>query len=407
MNLTETIRNAAAHPDQVFVILKAGILERVPEGIQPVISIGLSIVGIMAVFPLLFALITLMERKILGRIQNRYGPNRVGPCGLFQPIADGIKMLIKENIVPYAAIKWAHFMAPVLLMFPAFLALSVIPYGRNMTPIELDAGLVFFFALGAFNEIAVFMAGWSSRNKYSLLGAMRAIAQMISYDIPLVLSTIPVIMMAGSLSLPDIVNAQAGYHFDLLPRWFILTPWGIAGSILFLIAAMAESNRCPFDIPEGESEIIAGHLTEYSGFKFAMFFMSEYIALLAASAVGVTLFLGGWHAPFPFLQWVPSYIWFFSKLISLIFLYIWIRGTLPRIRVDHLMNLAWKFLVPLSLLNLGVCVLWHYSRSWTFPGGQGFRWLLCFAIIAIAYEVLGRKLSSSKTMHQRVYRFVE
>jgi NADH-quinone oxidoreductase subunit H len=271
----------------------------------------------------------------------------------------------------------------------------------------LDAGLVVFFALGAFNEIAVFMAGWSSRNKYSLLGAMRAIAQMISYDIPLVLSTIPVIMMAGSLSLPDIVNAQAGYHFGLLPRWFILTPWGIAGSILFLIAAMAESNRCPFDIPEGESEIIAGHLTEYSGFKFAMFFMSEYIALLAASAVGVTLFLGGWHAPFPFLQWVPSYIWFFSKLISLIFLYIWIRGTLPRIRVDHLMNLAWKFLVPLSLLNLGVCVLWHYSRSWTFPGGQGFRWLLCFAIIAIAYEVLGRKLSSSKTMHQRVYRFVE
>ena len=218
----------------------------------------LGVISIIATFPALFAITVLLERKGLGRMQNRYGPNRVGPFGIFQPIADGIKSLTKEDIVPLSADAVVHFLAPVLLVVVVFMGYAVLPIGRNMTLVNMDAGLLFFFAIGASSELSVFMAGWSSRNKYSLLGAMRAVAQMISYEVPLLMSSVAVVMMTGSLSLGKIVDAQNQYSYGL-PHWYVFTPWGFAGFILFAIAATAETNRSPFDLPEGESELVAGY----------------------------------------------------------------------------------------------------------------------------------------------------
>ncbi|MBI3877242.1 MAG: NADH-quinone oxidoreductase subunit H, partial [Verrucomicrobia bacterium] len=326
--------------DQLPVALKHWLVGLCPVEFQWLVSIALSIVPILAVFPLLFGIVTVIERKGLGRIQNRYGPNRVGIpftdirlFGFGQFIADGIKMLTKEDIVPRAADKVVHFLAPVVIMIPALLAFAVLPYGRNMTPLDLDTGLLFFFAVGASTELCVFMAGWSSRNKYSLLGAMRAIAQMVSYELPLLLSTITAVMIAGSLAPARIVDAQAGYTWGLA-NWFVFTPWGFAGFLIFLTAATAEANRSPFDMPEAESELVAGYFTEYSGFKFALFFLGEYLGLFAMSGLGITLFLGGWHAPIEALEFVPSWCWFFVKLFALIALFIWVRGTVPRLRAD-------------------------------------------------------------------------
>lgn len=387
---------------------KTGLLDFIPESIRPVVSVLLSISPIMMVFPLLFAVTTWLERKGLGRIQNRLGPNRVGPYGLFQPIADGLKMVTKEDIVPRNADKLVHFLAPVVLVIPTLLAFAVLPFGRNLVPLNLDAGILFFFAVGASTELSIFMAGWASRNKYSLLGAMRAVAQMISYEIPLIISSVTVIMLSGSLSLVDIVDKQTGYVFGIVPHWHVFTPWGLAGFVIFLIASLAESNRSPFDIPEAESEIIAGHLTEYSGFKYALFFMGEYLGMFAMSGLGVTLFLGGWNSPVGFLALrVPSYVWFFAKLMSLVCLFIWIRGTVPRLRVDQLLNFAWKFMLPLSLINLVGAAVWFYSAEWHFPGAMLVRWLLGAAIIGIPYVWLGRTLGGDKKVTQRVYRFAD
>jgi len=345
--------------DQLFVWLKHLLVAIVPAAWQPLVSALISVAAIILTFAGLFALTTILERKGLGRIQNRYGPNRVGPYGILQPVADGLKAMTKEDIVPRAADKVVHFLAPLALVLPAFLVLAVVPVGRNMVAVDLDAGLLFFFAVGAATELAVFMAGWSSRNKYSLLGAMRAVAQMISYEVPLILSAVTVIMAVGSLSTVKIVEAQTGYS-GVLPHWFLLTPWGFAGFILFMISATAESNRSPFDLPEGESEIIAGYYIEYSGFKFALFFLGEYIGMFAICGLGITLFLGGWTAPLSFLTWVPSYVWFFSKLFALIALLIWVRGTLPRLRMDQLMNFAWKFMLPMALINIVTTGVWHF-----------------------------------------------
>jgi NADH-quinone oxidoreductase subunit H len=384
--------------DQIFVVLKQRIVLFFPAGWQPLISALLVIIPIITVFPVLFALTTVLERKGLGRIQNRYGPNRVGPYGFFQPIADGLKTLWKENIQPTSAEKLVYFLAPVVLIIPIFLAYSVIPYGRNMVPLDMDAGLLFFFAVGAGTEMAVFMAGWASRNKYSLLGAMRAIAQMLSYEIPLILTAVPVIMLAGTLSPAKIVLLQDTYAYGGIARWNLFTPWGIAGFILFLIAAAAESNRSPFDLPEGESEIIAGYYIEYSGFKFALFFLGEYLGLFAICGMGITLFLGGWTAPLDLLNVVPSWIWFFTKLLALVCLFIWIRGTLPRLRMDQLMNFAWKFMLPMALVNILAASAWHFAPS-------PFKWPLSSAIILAAYFLLGKTFSKQIEFRKRQYRF--
>src|SRR6202048_2131467 len=383
--------------DQIFVSAKQWLLSFLAGAPDPIIQIASSLINIAAVlgvFLTLFALISVLERKILGRMQNRYGPNRVGPFGLFQPVADGIKMLIKEDIVPKRADKIVHFIAPIMIAATAILALGVIPYGRNMTPFAIDGGILFFFAVGSTTELAVFMAGWGSNNKFSMLGAMRAIAQMISYELPLIITTLPVVMVVGALSPDAIVAAQSKF-------WFVLTPWGAAAFILFFVSGLVESNRTPFDVPEGESEIVAGHMTEYSGFKYATFFMAEYFGMFAISGLGVTLFLGGWQAPIGWLQFIPSYVWFFVKLSILLFVYIWIRGTLPRTRIDQIMGFAWKFMLPMAFTCVVAAAVWHYQ-------GRGLAgWLWSLAVIAIVYVGLSRLLDTGKRFAPRTYRFAE
>lgn len=386
--------------DTLFIDLKRWLVSFAPAAVQPLVSAVLMVAALVGVFTALFAITTWLERKGLGRIQNRYGPNRVGPFGLLQPLADGVKSLTKEDVVPRSADQVVHFLAPLVLVVPVFLALAVLPVGRGMAAVDLEAAVLFFFAVGAATELSVFMAGWSSRNKYSLLGAMRAIAQMISYEVPLILSAVTVVMAAGTLSTTAIVEGQAVYHSGIA-QWHVFTPWGLAGFILFMIGAAAESNRSPFDLPEGESEIIAGYYIEYSGFKFALFFLGEYIGMFAISGLGITLFLGGWSAPVEFLNWVPSYLWFFGKLLGLIAVFIWVRGTLPRLRMDQLMSFAWKFMLPMALVNLGVAGLWRFMA----PGVV--RWAICFGLIAVAYVGLGRMLVPSQVTGKRQYRYAE
>jgi NADH-quinone oxidoreductase subunit H len=390
--------------DQVFIHVKQLLLAPLagaPDWMVQIASSLINIFALLGVFLTLFALISVLERKILGRMQNRYGPNRVGPFGLFQPVADGIKMLIKEDIVPARADKIVHFLAPILIAATAILALGVIPYGRNMTPFAIDGGILFFFAVGSTTELAVFMAGWGSNNKFSMLGAMRAIAQMISYELPLIITVLPVVMVVGSLTPDRIVAAQDGYTFGVVPHWFVVTPWGAAAFILFFVSGLVESNRTPFDVPEGESEIVAGHMTEYSGFKYATFFMAEYIGMFAISGLGVTLFLGGWQPPLAALRFIPSYIWFFAKLGALLFVYIWIRGTLPRARVDQIMNFAWKFMLPMAFTCIVAAAVWHYE-------GRGLAgWLLSLAVIAVVYIALSRLIDTQKKFATRTYRFAE
>jgi NADH-quinone oxidoreductase subunit H len=402
--------------DQIFVNAHRWILGHFaesPAGVQHLISILVKVAPIMAIFPGIFALTTWAERKILGRIQNRMGPNRTGPVGLFQPVADGLKTLTKEDIVPAKADKFIHTLAPVIAVVPSFIILSVLPMGRNMTAVDLSIGVFFFFAAGAISEVAIFLAGWASRNKYSLLGAMRAIAQMVSYEIPFVLSAISVIMIVGTMSTTQIVESQVlnlavedpetggermlQFFYGVLNTiggWHIFQPWGFFGFLIFFISGLAELNRSPFDIPEAESEIIAGHHTEYSGFKFALFALSEYIAMIAVCGLAATLFLGGYNGP----NILPSWAWFFLKVFSLMFLMIWVRGTLPRLRVDQLMGFGWKFLIPMSLVNVFAAGIWFHSQ----PRVLG--WFLSAAILIGAYYFLSQG-TLGRQIQKRKYRY--
>ena len=393
--------------DQIFVTALHFLVSYLPEAWRPLASSLICIVFILMVFPLIFSLTTIFERKGIGRIQNRYGPNRVGipftkirMAGFGQFLPDGVKMLTKEDVVPRAADQAVHFLAPIVLLIPVLLTYAVLPFGRNMAIADYDAGLLFFLAVGGAVEISVFMAGWSSRNKYSLLGAMRAIAQMVSYEIPLILSGVTVVMIAGTLNLSQIVEHQNQYTYGIA-HWFVFTPWGLVGFILFFIASLAESNRSPFDLPEAESEIISGYFTEYSCFKFALFFLGEYLGMFAIIGLGITLFLGGWTSPVSFLTWIPSWIWFLTKMMAIVFVFIWIRATLPRLRMDQLMGFAWKFMLPLALINILVAGIWHFmSHDWQ-------RWLVCSAIIFGAYVVLGRGLMANQKLGKRIYRYAE
>ena len=383
--------------EELLIAIKTFLVMQMPETLRPVGSALLSCLPIMTSFGGLFALATLLERKMLGRIQNRYGPNRVGPGGLFQPVADGIKMLTKEDIVPKSADHLIHFLAPLGLLVSAMLGLSVIPFGHRLVALDLETGILFFFAVGAASELAVFMAGWGSRNKYALLGALRAIAQMISYEIPLILSAVSVLMIVGSLSLTEVVQAQSGGMF----HWHIWTPWGFLGCILFLISTLAEINRSPFDIPEAESELIAGHITEYSGFKYALFFMAEFVAMFAMCAFTATLFLGGFLPPHPILSFIPGPVWLFGKLMILVLLFIWIRGTMPRLRADQLMEFAWKFMLPMSVINLIAAGIWD-----AFDGGV-LGWTLSAVLNFGAFFAWSRILSQASRFRPRTYRYAE
>ncbi len=400
MFAVETLNQGPGSPGQLW-------MQWVPLSWQPAAAALLGAATIVAVFAGLFALTTWLERKGLARIQNRPGPNRVGPAGLLQPAADGLKMLLKEDIRPWAADPWVHTLAPLLKVVPVFCALAVIPFGRHLVALHLDAGLVFFLAMGAITEVALFMAGWGSRNKYSLLGAMRAIAQLISYEVPLALAALTAVLAAGSLSLPAIVDSQAGWYPGGLARWHVFTPWGLAGLVLFFIGTTAKANRAPFDLPEGESEIIAGHLVEYSGFKYALFFLGEYLLLFGYSAVGITLFLGGWRAPFAWLDWIPSPAWFALKLLACIAWFIWLRGTVPRLRADQLMHFAWKFLLPLGLLANAAALLWQATAGWDFAGASLLRWGLAGGLVLVPYQVLGRMLLGAAAGRPRHYRFAD
>jgi NADH-quinone oxidoreductase subunit H len=396
--------------------LRDWFVRLLPEPLQWLTHNMITIVAILAVFGLFFAFTTVAERKLLARLQNRLGPNRSGLpkisilpwhlkhklFGLTQPFADAIKALTKEDIVPAQADKLLHFLAPVIVVAFSLMTFAVLPFGRHLIPVELDAALLYFFAAGSATELAIFMAGWSSRNKYSLLAAMRALAQLISYELPLILSVVPVILVTGTLSTQNIVLAQGSWTFGFLPHWFVFTPWGFAGFIIFLISALAESNRSPFDLPEAESELIAGHLTEYSGFKYALFFMAEYFGLTALSGLGVTIFLGGWQAPCEFLQFIPSYLWFMGKLILMIVFFIWLRGTLLRLRIDQLTRLSWKFLVPLALINLVNGGFWALTADLAWPM-QIVRWVVSIAVIVIPFFFMGRHLSAGYA--PRTYRY--
>ncbi|MBI2517276.1 MAG: NADH-quinone oxidoreductase subunit NuoH [Opitutae bacterium] len=401
----------AAFLERAPLVLRDAIVSWFPAPLQWLVHNLISIVAILAVFGVFFAFTTVAERKLLGRLQNRLGPNRAGLpwwkngprlWGLTQPFADAVKALTKEDIVPAAADKVLHFLAPVIVVAFSLMTFVVLPFGRHLIPADLDAGLLYFFAAGAATELAIFMAGWSSHNKYSLLAAMRALAQLISYELPLLLSTVPVVLVAGTLSTRAIAEAQGGWTLGFLPHWHVFTPWGFAGFVTFLIAALAESNRSPFDLPEAESELIAGHLTEYSGFKYALFFMAEYFGLTALSGLGVTLFLGGWQAPLPFLEFIPSYLWFMAKLVAMIGFFIWVRGTLLRLRIDQLTRLSWQFLVPLALLNLGNAGFWALTAGWSGPL-QLVRWGVSLVVVVVPFVLLGRRLNAGRA--PRTYRY--
>ncbi len=390
--------------------LRDWFVQLLPAPLQWLVHSLISIAAILAIFGFFFAFLTIAERKLLGRLQNRLGPNRAGLpwaknlklFGLTQPFADAVKALTKEDIVPANADKLLHFLAPVVVCGFSLTTFAVLPFGREIIPVDLDAAVLYFFAAGSATELAIFMAGWSSRNKYSLLAAMRALAQLISYELPLLLSTVPVVLLAGTLSTREIVLAQGGWTFGVIPHWNILTPWGAAGFMIFLVSALAETNRSPFDLPEAESELIAGHLTEYSGFKYALFFMAEYFGMTALCGLGVTLFLGGWQAPCAFLEFIPSYAWFGAKLCLLILGLIWIRGTLLRLRIDQLTRLSWKFLVPLALINLANAAFWSLTADLPLPG-RIVRWLVALALVAIPFVTLGRRLSAG--LAPRTYRY--
>jgi NADH-quinone oxidoreductase subunit H len=304
---------------------------------------GVVILVIIGLCSVLF--LTLGERKVVGRIQDRIGPNRWGPFGIFQPVADGIKMLTKEDIVPSGADYWVHLLAPIVIMIPALLIYAVLPFGEGMRGTDLNIGILYIVALGSIGTIAILMAGWSSNNKYALLGAFRVVAQLVSYEIPMVLSIVAVVLLSGSMSMVTIVESQTVPYVVAMPLVFLV----------YIVAAFAELYRAPFDMIEADSELVAGYFTEYSGMKFVMFFMAEYINLLAMSAIITTLFLGGWRL-FGLERLLPllSPFIFFAKCAAVIFLFWWVRGTFPRIRIDHLLALAWKFLVPLALVNLMV-----------------------------------------------------
>ncbi|WP_159885371.1 NADH-quinone oxidoreductase subunit NuoH [Paenibacillus puerhi] len=292
------------------------------------------------------------ERKVLGWMQLRIGPNRTGPLGLLQTVADVFKLLIKEDTIPRKADRGLFILAPIITFIPAFLVTAVIPYTSNLISSDMNVGVLYYVALSGISTIGVVLGGWASNNKYALLGGMRSAAQMISYEIPLVISVVGVVMMTGSMNLNRIVEAQGGgfWHWNFLPQ--------IIGFVVFAIAAVSELNRTPFDLPEAESELVAGYHVEYSGFRFAFFMLAEYVYVFAISGLTTTLFLGGWHAPFAFLSFIPGIVWFLLKFSLIVFVLIWIRGTLPRVRVDQLMGLGWRVLLPLALVNIFVTAIY-------------------------------------------------
>ncbi len=321
------------------------------------IEIIIKCVVVFACLMISVAYMTLLERKVLGHIQIRFGPNRCGPFGLLQPFSDGIKAFFKEDLIPGRADKVVFVLSPMIAIITAISLFAVIPFGNQFTIpgtnwvvklriADIDIGLLYIFGIASIGEFGIVLGGWSSGNKYGLTGSLRAAAQMISYEVSLGLAIIGVIILSQSLRLTEIVNQQAGgfWNWNL---WY--QPLAF---VLYIICGLAEINRTPFDMPESESELACGFNIEYSSMKFALFFMAEYAHMITMGAVAVTLFCGGWQPPFPFLDFIPGVIWFCVKLFIFLFFFIWQRGTFPRLRYDQIMKFGWKVLLPLTLLNL-------------------------------------------------------
>lgn len=328
----------------------------------------LKIVFVMFLFALpIITYMVLAERKILAFMQMRTGPNRVGPWGILQPIADVVKLLVKEDVIPTQAVKWAYILAPAMIVVPMFILFAVVPFGpagegdsMNYFIADLNIGALYIVAVATLGVYGIIIAGWASNSKFSLMGGLRSAAQMVSYEVPQGLAVVGALMMAGTMSLVGIVEAQRDAHM-----WYFFPQ--ILGFFVFSVAGVAEANRNPFDLPEAESELVAGFHTEYTGMRFALFFLAEYGNMIIISAMATTLFLGGWLRPFPNVEalafldgtWLPSFlpmlmpvVWFSLKIFAFLFIYIWFRGTFPRYRFDQLMDLGWKWMLPLALINI-------------------------------------------------------
>ena len=319
--------------------------------LSKIIQANILVLGV-AVIPMV---LVYAERKVSAFMQARLGPMHVGPWGILQTFADGVKLMLKEDVVPAGADKWVHFLAPVVAVAPVFVCFAPVPFGQGLTPVDLDTGVLFIFAVSGVSTIGILLGGWGSGNKFSMLGGLRAAAQLLSYEIPRVLSVIPVLMWYGSMSLGTIALAQHGRWLGILPKWFIFYPViGQIAFLIFLISSVAETNRTPFDIPEAESELVAGFHTDFSGLKFALFFLAEYAYVFLASAMGTALFLGGGDGFLLPNGILPSWIWFLLKTFALVFLFLWFRWTYPRLRIDRLMQFCWKFLMPWSFVNIAL-----------------------------------------------------
>jgi NADH-quinone oxidoreductase subunit H len=369
---------------------------------------------LLIVAPLTMMMQVWVERRAVARMQDRLGPNRVGPAGLLQSIADGVKMFTKEDIVPRAADKWVHLLAPIIAVAPVMFMLAVIPWGRGVVPADVNVSILFVIAISSVSAVGLMMAGWGSNNKFALLGAMRAVAQMVSYEIPAVLGLLGVVLLTGTMSLTPLPELQSGIPIfgdtlkdygvpDLGLGWFVFTPVGLVGFLLFFISTLAEGERTPFDIPEADSEIVAGYMTEYSGMKFAVFYLGQFVLNYALSMIAAIAFLGGWQGPgvgllaatgdgfLVFLGGALSVLYLLAKTWFLFFVMIWLRGAFPRLRVDQLMGFAWKFLLPLALVNILSIALWVAILNWGAAQGLPFldgldRWvrqLIAFALTAL------------------------
>lgn len=322
------------------------------------ITVGFVAIAILKSVILFFGLLTVagnlvwIERRVLARLQHRIGPNRCGPFGTLQPVADVFKLFTKEESEPPFANRWLFYLAPVLIMATTMMSFGIIPFGESDWAVisDLNVAVLVFLALSSLGVYAVVLAGWSSNSKYSVIGGLRATAQMISYELSMALGVLGVVMMAGSFSLKQIVHAQ-------YPLWFILLQ--PIGFIVFVISAAAESRRTPFDLPEAENELVAGFHTEYSSMKFAMFFLGEYVGMVLLSCIITLLYLGGWRGP-----WLPGPVWMLIKVCIIVFIFIWVRATFPRFRYDQLMKLGWQWLLPLSILNIIISALLGLA----FPG---------------------------------------
>ncbi|NJK81006.1 MAG: NADH-quinone oxidoreductase subunit NuoH [Chloroflexaceae bacterium] len=420
--------------DVVNYLLNTWLGLGAPPWVVTLVSNLVVVVLLFAVAPLQMLFLTYYERRAIARMQDRVGPNRVGYEGLLQPIADGVKMFTKEDITPSTADRIVHLLAPIVTAAPVIFMFSVLPWGPGMVPIDLNTGLLFFFAISSISAVGLLMAGWASNNKFSLLGAMRAVAQMVSYEIPALLSLLFVLMFTGSMSIVGIIEAQAGLFIsindvptvpDLGLGWFVFTPVGFLAFICFWIAALAEGERTPFDIPEADSEIVAGYMTEYSGMKFALFYLAQYILNFLLCAITAIVFFGGWQGPgvgwlyaqaitpatpdgsalFNVLAGVLGVFYFLLKTYGFFFLMVAFRGAYPRLRIDQLMDFGWKFLIPLTMLNIFSAALWVIIIRWGAAQGVGLldalgdpqsilRWAVAFVVTLIlngsAYLFLAR-----------------